>query len=120
VRPTSRSWIWLQSRIKKIEKHVRRQRAWLEAVDRASDANPITRRMDVNIDFSAAAHQLGKLEKDRDYALRVLAEAMIRSGQSPEVCARQRERIKTIDARLAILAPPAPQKKGLFSRLRGG
>jgi hypothetical protein len=109
----------LQARIKKIEKHVRRQRAWLSAVDRASDANPITRRMEVTVDVSAAAHQLAKLEKDRDHVLRVLAEALIRSGEDPRVCASQRERVKVIDGRLAILVPlPAPKKKGLFARLR--
>jgi len=110
-----------QARIKKIEKHIRRQRAWLTAVDRASDANPVTRRMEVSIDYSAAGRQLAKLEKDRDYALRVLAEALIRSGQNPEVCPHQRERIKSIDARLAILVPLIqPKKKGLLSLFRRG
>jgi len=111
----------LQSRIKKIEKHVRRQRAWLSAVDRASDANPITRRMEVPVDVTAAAHQLAKVDKDRDYALRVLAEALIRSGQEPQICASQRERVRAIDARISLLVPVVvPKKKGLLSRLRGG
>ncbi len=108
-----------QKKIKSIEKHVRRQRAWLSAVDRTTDANPITRRMEVDIDLEAAVKQLTRLERDYHHALRVLAEALIRAVRHPEIGPHQRERITEIDMRIDALLPPIPQKKGLLSRLRG-
>jgi len=109
-----------QSRIKKIDKRARQVRAWLEAVDRtSSEENPLAKRMDMNVDASKAAEQLVELERDRDHAFRVLAEALIRTDQHVNICAEQRERIKAIDVELDVLVPPPPTKKGLLSRFRG-
>jgi len=107
------------ARIKKIEKGVRRIRAWLDAVERAtSDANPLANRMDMNVDPSKAAKQLVELERDHRHAQRVLGEALVHTGQHTAICSEQRERLKAIDAELESLVPIPPKRKGLLSRFR--
>jgi hypothetical protein len=107
-----------QAKIRKIDKGMRRIRAWVEAVHRAnSQSNPLARKMDMNVDSSRAAKQLAELERDYKHAMRVLGEALFRSGQHPKICVEQRDRLKVIDAKLDELVP-LPQKKGLLARFR--
>lgn len=108
-----------QARIKKADKNVRRLRAWLEAIVRASaEDNPLAKRIDLNVDPSKATKQLAAAIEAENHAFRVLGEALIRLNQHPRICTEHRERIQAIEEKLDELMPAPPRKKGLLSRLR--
>ncbi len=116
----SSSFAEFQKRIKRTDKAIRRVKAWLDAVRRASTEtnNPLLKGMDMNIDPSKKVDALCDLERERNMALRALGEALIVSGRHPKLGAEQRERVMQIEERLEELVPAPPSKKGLLSRFR--
>lgn len=116
----SSSFAEFQKRVRRTDRAIRRTKAWLDAVRRASTEtnNPLLKGMDMNIDPSKKVDALCDLERERHLSLRALAEALIASGKHPKLGPAQRERIQQIDARLEELVPSQNPKKGLLGRFR--